>query len=146
MGGSIYGYQQISNLDFLIKIVTYMKSTKTIYWVTTIIIIIFEGVMPAFTSQSEMAKTAMNHLGYPPYFGIMLMVFKVIGVLAIAIPMVPRFIKDAAYAGLMYTLIAALWSNTAVDGFGVATLMPIIGMGIVWLSYTTSHKLAATNS
>jgi uncharacterized membrane protein YphA (DoxX/SURF4 family) len=123
-----------------------MKSTKTIYWVTTIIIILMEGVMPAFTSQSQMAKDALNHLGYPPYFGIMLMVFKVVGVLAIAIPMVPRFIKDAAYAGLMYTLIAASWSNTAVNGLGMDTFIPVIGMVIVWLSYTTSHKLVGVNN
>lgn len=44
-----------------------MKKDKIIFWVTTIIIFLFEGVMPALTSQSAMAKEGIRHLGYPQY-------------------------------------------------------------------------------
>jgi hypothetical protein len=44
-----------------------MKSTKIIYWATTTLIFLFEGLMPALTSQTEMAKEGLNHLGYPGF-------------------------------------------------------------------------------
>jgi len=46
-----------------------MKKDKIIYWVTTGFIFLFEGVMPALTSQTELAKEGIAHLGYPSYFG-----------------------------------------------------------------------------
>ena len=49
-----------------------MKRINIIYWTATILIFLFEGVMPALTSQTEMAKEGISHLGYPAYFGVML--------------------------------------------------------------------------
>ena len=38
-----------------------MKSAKIIFWVSTTLIFLFEGVLPAFTSQTEMAKEGIRH-------------------------------------------------------------------------------------
>ena len=46
-----------------------MKKNKIIFWIATAIIALFEGVMPALTSQTELAKEGIRHLGYPEYFG-----------------------------------------------------------------------------
>ena len=46
-----------------------MKKDKIIYWTATTIIALFEGVMPALTSQTELAKEGIKQLGYPEYFG-----------------------------------------------------------------------------
>ena len=54
-----------------------MKKDKIIYWIATSIISLFEGVMPALTSQTELAKEGIRHLAYPEYFGNALVVFKV---------------------------------------------------------------------
>ena len=67
-----------------------MKKEKTIFWITTICIFLFEGVMPALTSQTELAKEGIRHLGYPQYFGNALVVFKVFGVLMLVIPKIPK--------------------------------------------------------
>ncbi len=56
-----------------------MKNTKIIFLVTTVIIFLMEGVMLAFTSQTELAKEGIRHMGYPAYFGNTLVVFKVLG-------------------------------------------------------------------
>ena len=37
-----------------------MKQQKIIFWITTTLIFLFEGVMPALTSQTEMAKKEMT--------------------------------------------------------------------------------------
>ena len=76
-----------------------MKRDNIIFWASTIIIFLFQGVMPALTSHTEMAKEGIRHLGYPEYFGVMLMLFKVLGSIAIIIPGVPNRVKEWAYAG-----------------------------------------------
>ncbi len=65
-----------------------MKRNKIIYWVATTIIFLFEGVMPAFTSNTQLAVDGVRHLGYPDYFRVMLTVFKVTGTLVLILPMI----------------------------------------------------------
>ena len=120
------------------------KTTKIIFWVTTTLIFLFEGVLPALTSQTEMAKEGIRHLGYPEYFGIMLVVFKVLGTLALIIPQVPARIKEWAYAGFVFDFIFACGSHWAVDGFGGQTIFPLIVLAILMVSYVSYHKLKGT--
>ncbi|KIA94474.1 hypothetical protein OA93_20315 [Flavobacterium sp. KMS] len=118
-----------------------MKSTKIIFWITTIIIFLFEGVMPAFTSQTEVAKEGIRHLGYPEYFGNALVVFKIVGVLLLVIPTIPNRVKEWAYAGFAFDFIFASISHCAVDGIGFLTFFPLIFLAILVISYISYHKL-----
>ena len=117
-----------------------MKKINIIYWTATILIFLFEGVMPALTSQTEIAKEGISHLGYPAYFGVMLTVAKVAGSLAITIPQVPARIKEWAYAGLTFDFIAAFISHWAVDGFSGQTCFPLIVLAVLMVSYVYYHK------
>jgi DoxX-like family len=118
-----------------------MKKYKIIFWITTGIIFLFEGVMVAFTSQTEMAVQGITHLGYPVYFGNMLAVFKVVGTLALIIPAVPRRVKEWAYAGFMIDFISALVGMLVVDGWSGMVFMPIVFIGILIASYVSFDKL-----
>ncbi|MCB0674626.1 MAG: DoxX family protein, partial [Saprospiraceae bacterium] len=73
---------------------TAAKKYTILFWVTTGIIFIMEGVIPALTSQTELAKEGIRHLGYPLYFGNALVVFKVLGALVLIIPSIPKRIKE----------------------------------------------------
>lgn len=117
-----------------------MKKDKIIFWTATIFIFLFEGVMPAFTSQTKLAKEGITHLGYPEYFGTILVVFKVIGVLALVIPKVPKRIKEWAYAGFAFDFIFACLSHWSVDGFGFQTIFPLLIMAVLVVSYIYYHK------
>jgi hypothetical protein len=121
-----------------------MKTQKIIYWSTTGLIALFEGVMPALTSQTKLAKEGIKHLGYPEYFGDALVIFKVLGVLALIIPKVPTRVKEWAYAGFAFDFIFAAISHGAVDGINFQTFFPFIILGILLLSYFSYHKLQAT--
>ena len=123
-----------------------MKSTKIIYWATTTLIFLFEGLMPALTSQTEMAKEGLNHLGYPAYFGLALVVFKVLGTLALIIPKVPKTLKEWAYAGFVFDFIFAAISHWAVDGFGMDAVFPLIIMAVLLVSYRSYHQLQSTEN
>lgn len=118
-----------------------MKTTKILFWTTTIIIFLFEGVLTALTSQTELAKEGIQHLGYPQYFGNALVVFKILGVLALIIPKVPSRIKEWAYAGFTFDFIFASISHGAVDGIDFQTFFPLLFLIILVISYTSYHKL-----
>jgi uncharacterized membrane protein YphA (DoxX/SURF4 family) len=117
-----------------------MKKTNLIYWVTTGLIFLFEGVMPALTSQTEMAKEGIAHLGYPAYFGVMLTVFKVLGALCLIIPQVPNRIKEWAYAGFAFDFLFAFGSHWAVDGLNGQTFFPLTVLAVLAVSYMYYHK------
>ncbi|MEI6263565.1 MAG: DoxX family protein [Sphingobacteriia bacterium] len=118
-----------------------MKKDKIIFWVSTTLIFLFEGVMPALTSQTEMAKEGIRHLGYPDYFGVALVVFKVLGALTLIIPAVPKRLKEWAYAGFIFDFLFASISHTVIDGWGFETIFPLLILGVLMVSYTYYHKL-----
>ncbi|WP_125723110.1 DoxX family protein [Flavobacterium ustbae] len=118
-----------------------MKTTKILFWTTTILIFLFEGVMPALTSQTELAKEGIRHLGYPEYFGNALVVFKILGVLALIIPQVPGRVKEWAYAGFAFDFIFASISHFAVDGIDFQGFFPLIVLAILIVSYITYHRI-----
>jgi hypothetical protein len=118
-----------------------MKKDKTIFWITTSIIFLFEGLMPALTSHTQVAVEGTRHLGYPDYFRILLTVFKVAGALVLILPVFPARIKEWAYAGFGFSLIAAFVSNWAVDGFSGVTVFPLVVLAILSVSYSYFHKL-----
>jgi DoxX-like family len=121
-----------------------MKSTKIIYWATTALLVIFEGVVPALTSHTQLAKEGIAHLGYPDYFRVMLTCFKVAGALALALPMIKGRYKEWAYVGFGCNFIAALVSHAAVDGISGQTFFPLIALAILAVSYISYHKLNQT--
>jgi hypothetical protein len=118
-----------------------MKKDKIIYWTSTGFIFLFEGLMPALTSQIELAKEGIAHLGYPPYFGVMLVVFKILGALALILPQVPAKIKEWAYAGFGIVFIAAFVGHCSIDGLNGMAFFPLIVFGIMIVSYVYFHKL-----
>ena len=118
-----------------------MKKFTITFWITTIIIFLFEGVMPAFTFNSEMAKEGIRHLGYPLYFGYTLIIFKVLGVLALIIPKIPNRIKEWAYAGFAFDFIFASVSHGCVDGIGFNAFFPLIFLALLIASYISNYKL-----
>jgi hypothetical protein len=118
-----------------------MKKAKIIFWITTIIIFLFEGVMPALFSQSHEAKEGIKHLGYPEYFGNALVVFKILGVLVLVIPSIPKNIKEWAYAGFSFDFIFASISHAAVDGVNFQSFFPLIFLVILAISYHYYHRI-----
>jgi hypothetical protein len=118
-----------------------MKNQKLLFWISTGLIALFEGVMPALTSQTELAKEGITHLGYPLYFGNALVIFKVVGVLALIIPTVPKRMKEWAYAGFAFDFIFAAISHGVVDGINGQTFLPFIVLAVLAVSYRSYHKI-----
>lgn len=118
-----------------------MKKQKIVFWTATVLIALFEGVIPALTSQTELAKEGIRHLGYPEYFGAALVVFKILGVIILIVPKIPSRLKEWAYAGFTFNFIFAMISHAAVDGINAQTFFPLIVLFVLAISYIYYHKL-----
>ena len=121
-----------------------MKKNKIIFWVATIIIILWEGVMPLGTIlfAPQYVNAGTEPLGYPDYFAYTLIICKVLGVLAISVPKLPAKLKEWAYAGLSFNLVFAFISHAFVDKNIGFMLMPLVFLGILMVSYFFSNKIS----
>lgn len=121
-----------------------MKKLKIIFWISTGLIFLFQGVMPALTGHTEMAREGIRHLGYPEYFLTLLNIFKILGAITLILPQLPPRIKEWAYAGFTFDFIFAALSIYIVEGFSVAVFFPLIVLGVLMISYFSYHKLLKT--
>ena len=120
-----------------------MKKNKLIFWTATIIIALWEAVMPLGTwiAAPEYMTVGTKPLGYPDYFAYSVVIAKVLGVIAIVYPKTPALIKEWAYAGLTFTLIFAFISHACVDKNIGFMIMPLAFLAILAVSYFYSKKL-----
>ncbi len=117
-----------------------MLKPKTWYWIFTVL---FAGMM-IFTAVpnillEEEAVQFITHLGYPVYFIVFIGIAKTLGSIAILIPGFPR-IKEWAYSGLIFDLVAALYSIITVEGIQPQMAFMILPFGLGIGSYLFYHK------
>ncbi len=118
-----------------------MKKYKILFWITTSLLFVFEGVIPALTSHTDTAVQGITSLGYPVYFAGILAIFKMLGSLALIIPQVPARVKEWAYAGFAFDYIFAFISLGTVFGFTGVAFLPVITFVVLFLSYISYHKI-----
>ncbi|WP_461533566.1 DoxX family protein [Sinomicrobium sp.] len=120
-----------------------MKKNKIIFWAATIIIALWEAVMPMSTwiFAAEYMTIGTKALGYPDYFAYSLAIAKVLGVIAIIYPKTPKKLKEWAYSGLSFTLIFAFISHACVDKNIGYMIMPLAFLAILALSYYYNDKI-----
>jgi hypothetical protein len=120
-----------------------MKRNKIIFWTATIIIALWEAVMPMITwiTAPEYMTFGTKPLGYPDYFVYTLAIAKVLGVIAIVYPKTPTRLKEWAYAGLTFTLIFAFISHACVDKNVGFMILPLVFLGILSVSYIFNQKI-----
>ena len=124
-----------------------MKKNRIIFWTATIIIALWEAVMPLGTwiAAPEYMTVGTKPLGYPDYFAYSVVIAKVLGVIAIVYPKTPSILKEWAYAGLTFTLIFAFISHACVDKNIGYMIMPLAFLAILAVSYLYSKKLEVKN-
>ncbi|MDL5511147.1 DoxX family protein [Arenibacter sp. M-2] len=120
-----------------------MKKNRIIFWITTSIIFLWEGLMPLSTLlfAPEYINAGTKPLGYPDYFAYALIICKVLGATAIMLPKLPNKLREWAYAGLTFNLIFAVISHIVVDGNIGYILTPVVIGGILTISYIYNSKI-----
>ncbi len=122
---------------------TPMKKNRKIFWISTGIIALWEGLMPLCTLlfAAQYVNAGTKPLGYPDYFAYALIICKVLGVIAITYPKTPILLKEWSYAGLTFNLIFAFISHAAVDKNIGFMLMPLVVLAILMVSYFYNRKI-----
>lgn len=116
-----------------------METMSVIYWITTgllAVAMIFSAY--AYLTQPAMKK-AFDHLGYPTHFRRQLAVAKLLGVIVLLAPVWP-LLKEWAYAGFVFTFIAAFVSHSALGDSVGERLGPLVVLALLAASYVTYHN------
>jgi hypothetical protein len=112
------------------------------YWIVTVLFsafMIFSSI-GGITLPEEAVAMLHHHLGYPIYFIVLVSVAKIIGAIAILLPMVPARVKEWAYFGFFIDLVAATISFIAVgDPVGSWAPMLLFIAFLIW-AYLLHHR------
>ena len=105
------------------------------YWVTTAIIVFVWGAggIADVLRLDPVVKT-ITDLGYPPYVGVILGVWKLLGAVALLLPGTPR-LKEWAYAGTVFDLTGAAASHLANGDDPIKLVFPILLTGVAFASW-----------
>jgi hypothetical protein len=128
---------------------TVQARDKTIYWVATAFVcgvMAFSAVNFNLRNPLGPMKGAFTHLGFPPYFRIELTVAKVLGVLALLLPGVPRTVKDFAYAGFAITLISASIAHYSSGDSLMFIVDPLLFLVLLAASYYFGRRVSSRSS
>lgn len=119
---------------------TSVKTTKILYWISTIILALF--ILPGiFYVNSEMALKGTAHLGLPMWFHWELSIGKFIGGLILLLPFIPKRIKEWAYVAFGIDAISAFIASIAVDGAQAMWYAPVVFFIVLIISYVTFRNL-----
>jgi hypothetical protein len=120
-----------------------MNRNRTIYWTTTGIVcgvMVFSAINFNLRDPYGPMKGAFQHLGLPDYFRIELTVAKILGVLALLMPHVPRKIKEFAYAGFAITLVSASIAHFSSGDSLMFVIDPLLFLSLLIVSYRYSGE------
>lgn len=121
-----------------------MKTTKILYWVFNglFAFVMFGSAIPDVMSSPDAVKGMHTIMGYPLYFIPFIGVAKILGAVAILIPGFPR-IKEWAYAGLTFDLIAATYSLSRIPNPDGPWYFMFIFLALAAAAYIYYHKKLA---
>jgi hypothetical protein len=107
------------------------KTTNVLYWVFTILfaLLMLFSAYGSILVNEDAIKLIHDQLGYPVYFIAFSGWAKLIGSIVILIPGL-KTIKEWAYAGLFFDLLAAVYSGIAVAKGNIDPAM--LGM-LIWI-------------
>ena len=123
------------------------KARTIAYWITTILgpsSFVIGGYLHLTGDPQVMATLA--HLGYPPYFAVILGAWKLLGAVAITVPGIPR-VKEWAYAGFFFALTGAAATRAFVGDGAADIAAPLFFLALMaasWALRPGSRQLGHT--
>lgn len=118
-----------------------MKARKITYWITTGLVVL--GMLFSVYNYffNPALKTAYVHVRFPDWFRVELGIAKLLGSLALAIPVVPARVKEWAYVGFFINFFSAFLAHYEIGDPAFNQIAPLLLLLLVVISYITYHKL-----
>ena len=121
-----------------------MLNSKSLYWGSTglLALLMLASGLLYFTAESAAAN--FERLGFPDYFRIELGIAKVLGALALVVPL-PRALKEWTYAGFAISFVSAIVAHTASGDPVLSVGPPLVALVLWGVSYAAyrQHVLKA---
>lgn len=124
-----------------------MKKINIIYWISTALLCLVMGgggIIDAMATP-DAVKMLHDQLGYPVYFASFIGVAKILGVITLLAPGLPK-LKEWAYAGFTFDLIGATYSSVAIGATAVQAAPMVLFFAILAVSYIYYHKRLAVKA
>ena len=119
-----------------------MKKTNIAYWIVNGLFaafMIFSSLDNVVTGEQSVAFIH-DKMGYPVYFIAWIGVAKILGAIAILLPMVPARMKEWAYFGFFMDLSTAIYSFIALGEPASGYAPMFIFVAVLIAAYTLHHK------
>lgn len=120
-----------------------MKRDKIIYWIATGLVaagmLLSAGM---YLTRNPELIGGFTALGIPLYFVLLLGIAKLLGAIALLIP-VWNEIKEWAYAGFAFTFIGAVWTHVSTS---TPWTMPLVFLVLLATSYVFRKRLQQSKS
>ena len=118
-----------------------MKALKITYWITTGLVVL--AMLFSFYNYffNPALVGAYAHAGFPDWFRVELGIAKLLGALALAIPMVPVRVKEWAYVGFFINFFSAILAHYFISDPVSTQVFPLILLLILVASYVTFHRV-----
>lgn len=105
------------------------------YWASTgLTALLFAAPGLALLARDPHFVAEMTRLGYPGYFLPFLGIWKILGAIVVLIPGA-RYLKEWAYAGMIFDITGAIVSRAVAGDHGPELLLPFAIAGLVALSW-----------
>lgn len=113
-------------------------NTKYLYWGSTGLVALLALASGALYFVQPPTET-FAHLGFPDYFRIQLGIAKLVGGVALLVPL-PRWLKEWTYAGFTIDFGSALIAHLAVGDPLTSAVTPVVALLLLLTSYASYHR------
>jgi uncharacterized membrane protein len=114
-------------------------NSKYVYWGSTGLVALFMLFSGVMYFVADAPADTFERLGFPDYFRIQLGIAKLVGGVALLIPL-PRWMKEWTYAGFTIDFASALIAHLAVGDPVSTMVMPVVLLAVLMVSYASYHR------
>lgn len=116
-----------------------MMNAKYVYWGATALVALFMMASGIMYFVAEAPAAAFERLGFPDYFRVELGIAKIVGAIALLVPL-PRAPKEWTYAGFTITFVSAFIAHVAAGDPVSAVAPPVIALVLLMISYAAYRR------
>lgn len=113
-------------------------NAKYLYWGSTGLVGLLALVSGAMYFIDPPTET-FAHLGFPYYFRIQLGIAKLVGGVALLVPL-PRWLKEWTYAGFTIDFGSAVIAHLTVGDPISSIITPVVALAVLMTSYAAYHQ------
>ncbi|MFB6271402.1 MAG: DoxX family protein [Salinibacter sp.] len=111
---------------------------KYLYWGTTGLVALLALASGVLYFVADAPAETFARLGFPDYFRIQLGAAKIVGGVALLVPL-PRWLKEWTYAGFTIDFASAAIAHLAMGDPLSSAVTPGVALILLWTSYASYH-------